>query len=166
MDNDEQKQAKRIRAYELRLQGKTWRDIGSVLGVGHETARRWVKDHLDATELPLVDEVRKTEVDRLLRMLDALEDDARAADPKAVSLVIKISERLCKMLGADAPQQIHVEKTETTQMDLEIQELIRSQNARNQMRKDAVVAHKTGENTANLDASVSPSEITSAEDLD
>jgi hypothetical protein len=158
MDNDEQKQAKRIRAYELRLQGKTWRDIGSVLGVGHETARRWVKDHLDATELPLVDEVRKTEVDRLLRMLDALENDATSGDPKAVSLVIKISERLCKMLGADAPQQIHVEKIETTQMDLEIQELIRSQSARNRMTLDQVVAHKTGENTADQDVRLSPPE--------
>ena len=75
MRNDEQTQALRIRAYELRLAGNSWRAIGSALGVGHETARRWVKDHLEATELPLVDEIRKTEVDRLLRYLERL--DAR-----------------------------------------------------------------------------------------
>lgn len=137
MDNDEQRQAKRIRAYELRLAGQTWRQIGQALGIGHETARRWVKEHLDATELPMVDEIRKTEVDRLLRYLDRLDERIEDGDDKAISLAIKISERLCKMLGADMPTVSVTEHKEVSQMDLDIRALIDAQNARNQLNHDA-----------------------------
>lgn len=131
MRNDEQTQALRIRAYELRLAGNSWRAIGSALGVGHETARRWVKDHLEATELPLVDEIRKTEVDRLLRYLERLDARIDEGDDKAINLAIKISERLCKMLGADMPTVTVTEKHEVSQLDLDIRRLIDAQNAQN-----------------------------------
>ena len=136
MKNDEQAQALRIRAYELRLAGNSWRAIGSALGVGHETARRWVKTHLDATELPMVDEIRKTEVDRLLRYLERLDTRIDDGDDKAISIALKISERLCKMLGADMPVVTVNESVVTTQLDLDIRDLINAQNAQNAIRKD------------------------------
>lgn len=145
MRNDEQTQALRIRAYELRLAGNSWRQIGSALGIGHETARRWVKDHLDATELPMVDEIRKTEVDRLLRYLERLDIRIDEGDDKAISLAIKISERLCKMLGADMPTVTVNETVAVSQLDLDIRGLIEQQNARNAAAKD-VAARKGVEN--------------------
>jgi hypothetical protein len=131
MRNDEQRQDLRIRAYELRLAGNSWRQIGSALGIGHETARRWVKEHLDATELPLVDEIRKTEVDRLLRYLERLDIRIDEGDDKAISLAIKISERLCKMLGADMPVVSITETHTVSELDLDIRRLIEAQNAQN-----------------------------------
>lgn len=136
MRNDEQTQALRIRAYELRLAGNSWRAIGSTLGVGHETARRWVKDHLEATELPLVDEIRKTEVDRLLRYLERLDARIDEGDDKAISLAIKISERLCKMLGADMPTVTVTENHTVTEFDLDVRRLIEAQAAQNAAAKD------------------------------
>ena len=136
MLNDEQTQALRIRAYELRLAGNSWRAIGSALGVGHETARRWVKDHLEATELPLVDEIRKTEVDRLLRYLERLDARIDEGDDKAISLAIKISERLCKMLGADMPTVTVTENHTVTEFDLDVRRLIEAQAAQNAAAKD------------------------------
>lgn len=136
MRNDEQTQALRIRAYELRLAGNSWRAIGSALGVGHETARRWVKDHLEATELPLVDEIRKTEVDRLLRYLERLDARIDEGDDKAISLAIKISERLCKMLGADMPTVTVTENHTVTEFDLDVRRLIEAQAAQNAAAKD------------------------------
>lgn len=137
MRNREQDQEMHNRAYELRLRGRSWRQIGSELGIGHETARRWVQAHMENVTLPLVEEVRKQEVDRLMRYLDRLEERIDDADDKAMGLALKISERLCKMLGADMPTQVQVEKTEVTQVDLAIRDMIAAQQAQNALRKEA-----------------------------
>lgn len=137
MANKEQEQDLRNKAYELRLAGKTYRQIGMAMGIGHETARRWITQHLAEETLPLVEEVRKTEVDRMLRILDRLEARAEMGDDKAIALQLKVSERLCKMLGADMPTQVEVTKTEVSQMDLAIRDLITSQAAKNQARLEA-----------------------------
>jgi hypothetical protein len=165
--NREQHQADINKAYELRLRGKTYRQIGELCGVSHVTARNWCTEHLEDVTLPLVDEVRKTEVDRMLRYLERLDTRIDDGDDKAIGYAIKISERLAKLLGADAPQQISVERKEVSQLDLDIQELIRSQEARNKLARDQVVAHKAeiGENTAEPGSSVSPSENTTEQDL-
>lgn len=135
MDNKEQEQDRRNKAYDLRLRGKSYRQIGTQLGVSHVTAMRWVNDYMSEVTLPLVDEIRKQEVDRMMRYLDKLDDRVNDGDEKAISLAIKVSERLCKMLGADMPTQVEVHKTETSQQDLAIMDLIASQKARSELRK-------------------------------
>lgn len=159
--NNAQLTERRMKAYDLRLRGMTYRQIGANLGVSYTQAMNDVKARIDEIELPGVMEVRKQEIDRLMRYLAALDTRIDDGDDKALVIALKVSERLSKMLGVDAPQQISVEKTEVTQVDLEIQELIRNMNARNQMVKDSVVAHKveTGENTANQAPSVPVFEI-------
>ena len=144
MDNKEQMQAKRNRAYDLRLSGKTYRQIGMEMGVSHVTAQNWVKDYLAEVTLPLVDEVRKQEVDRMQRILDRLEARADEGDDKALALQLKVSERLCKMLGADAPQQVQVEKTEVTQVDVAIRELMSDMEARNRARLADAASRRAG----------------------
>jgi transposase len=134
MQNKEQMQANRNKAYDLRLKGMSYRAIGMQLGVSHVTAQKWIKDYLAEETLPLVEEIRKQEVDRLLRYLDRLDERIDDGDDKAISLAIKISERLCKMLGADMPTQVEVSKTETTQVDLALQDLINRQKAQNALR--------------------------------
>jgi transposase len=135
MDNDTQRQEKINRAYELRLSGKTYRDIGARLNVSHVTARKWVTEHLESVTLPLVDEIRKQEVDRLLRYLERLDERVEEGDDKAISLAIKISERLCKMLGADMPTVTVNESVVVSEMDLDIRRLIDAQSALNEEAK-------------------------------
>lgn len=137
MDNKEQMQHKRNQAYDMRLKGKSYRQIGMAMGVSHVTAQKWVKDYLAEETLPLVEEVRKQEVDRLLRYLEVLDHRIDAGDDKAVSLAIKVSERLCKMLGADMPTQHIVEQREVTQVDLALQDLIARQAAQNKLRLES-----------------------------
>lgn len=134
MDNDTQRQDRINRAYELRLAGNSYRAIGSALGVSHVTARKWVTEHLEAVTLPLVDEIRKTEVDRLLRYLERLDIRIDEGDDKAISLAIKISERLCKMLGADMPTVTVTESHVVDQTDLDIRALIDAQRGLNAER--------------------------------
>lgn len=143
MDNNAQHQEKVNKAYDLRLRGWSYRTIGKELGVSHVTAMRWVTDYLAEVTLPLVDEVRKTEVDRMQRYLKVLDERVEDGDDKAVSLAIKVSERLCKMLGADMPTQISVERTETTQMDLAIMDLIARQKAQNELVKGEAASRRS-----------------------
>jgi len=131
MDNDTQRQAKINRAYELRLSGNSYRAIGQALDVSHVTARKWVTDYLDSVTLPLVDEIRKQEVDRLLRYLERLDVRIDDGDDKAIALAIKISERLCKMLGADMPTVTVNESLVVTEMDMDIRRLIDAQRGLN-----------------------------------
>jgi transposase len=131
VDNKEQQQERKNRAYELRLSGKSYREIGRTMGIGHGTAERWVKEVTESVTLPLVDEIRKQEVDRLMRYLDRLDDRVEEGDDKAISLAIKISERLCKMLGADMPVVSITETHTVSELDLDIRRLIEAQNAQN-----------------------------------
>jgi hypothetical protein len=82
----------------------------------------------------MVEQVRKQEVDRLMRYLERLDERIDDGDDKAISIALKISERLCRMLGADMPTQVEVSKTETTQVDLALQDLINRQKAQNALR--------------------------------
>lgn len=145
MDNDTQRQDKINRAYELRILGRTYREIGEALGVSHVTARKWVTEHLEATTLPLVDEVRKQEVDRLTRYLDRLDTRIDDGDDKAIGLAIKISESLRKLLGVDVPVVSTVEHVEVSAMDMDIRALIDAQKNVNAERL-AEIANKEGKN--------------------
>lgn len=143
MDNKEQLQDRRNKAYDMRLRGMTYRQIGAAMGVSHVSAQKWVKDYLEAVTLPLVDEVRKQEVDRMHRYLEVLDARIDDGDDKAVSLAIKVSERLCKMLGADMPTQVQVEKTETSSVDLAIMDLIQRQKAANELSRAEAASRRT-----------------------
>lgn len=134
MDNDTQRADKINRAYELRLKGRTYREIGEALGVSHVTAMKWVTEHLSAVTLPLVDEVRKQEVDRLTRYLDKLDERVDEGDDKAIGLAIKISESLRKLLGVDVPVVSTIEHVEVSAMDMDIRSLIDAQKNTNAER--------------------------------
>lgn len=142
MNNKEQQQELINKAYELRLRGMSFREIGRNMGVSHVTAFRWVTEHLENVTLPLVDEVRKTEVDRMMRYLKSLDDQVEEGDIKAITTALKVSERLCRMLGADMPTRTEVTNVEVTQVDMEIQELIRNQQLLNESRKAEAAVKK------------------------
>jgi transcriptional regulator with XRE-family HTH domain len=132
--NKTQEQDRKNHAYELRLKGMSYRQIASSMGVSVGTAHRWVNEYLEAVTLPMVEQVRKQEVDRLMRYLERLDERIDDGDDKAISIALKISERLCKMLGADMPTQHEITKTETTQVDLALRDLIERQKAQNALR--------------------------------
>src|SRR4051812_7196741 len=136
MENKEQFQARKNEAYELRLRGRSYRDIASELHISVGTAHRWVQEVCELVVLPNVAEVRKQEVDRLMRYLDKLDERIEDSDDKAIGLAIKVSERLTKMLGVDMPTVTISEKHEVSDMDLDIRRLIEEQGKLNTAAKN------------------------------
>jgi transposase len=147
MRNKEQDMERKNAAYDLRLRGKSYREIGRELGIGHGTAQRWVQEVCDLVVLPNVEAVRKQEVDRLMRYLDRLDERVEEGDDRAISLAIKISERLTKMLGVDMPTVTVVENHEVSELDLDIRRLIEAQNAANAAEKRRAAAKELSSGT-------------------
>jgi transposase len=151
--NKTQEQDRKNQAYDLRLKGLSYRQIASRMGVSVGTAHRWVNEYLEAVTLPMVEQVRKQEVDRLMRYLERLDERIDDGDDKAISIALKISERLCKMLGADMPTQHEITKTETTQVDLALRDLIERQKAQNALRlQEAASLRESGQNAPSSQA--------------
>lgn len=146
MENDTQRQDRINRAYDMRLRGATYREIGRALDVSHVTARKWVTEYLECETLPLVDAVRKQEVDRLTRYLDRLDERIEEGDDKAVTLAIKISESLRKLLGVDVPVVQTVEHVEVSVMDMDIRALIDTQRGLNAAEVQRAANKEVGAN--------------------
>jgi hypothetical protein len=166
-DTNARRSAERTQAYELRLRGRTIRQIADDMAVSTTKVQALLREEIKLREDPLVDKVRQLELDRLdgymqacMYVLDnpgslemvmhwdgtyelndkgepfkkitmlpvVIVDDRKIL--AAIDRLVKISESRRKLLGVDAPIKTHVEVTETTQQDLEIQELIREAQAR------------------------------------
>jgi hypothetical protein len=96
-----------IMALELRASGASFRQIGEALSVSKPRAFRIVRKALHELVLHCQDtaeRVRQLELHRLERYRLAL--DSRKSDPRTVDTLIRISERVAKLHGLDAPQRI------------------------------------------------------------
>ena len=144
MANKERELARKNEAYDLRIRGFSYRQIAAELGISVGTAHRWVAEVVALVVLPNVEEVRKQEVDRLMRYLERLDARIEEGDDKAISIAIKVSERLTKMLGVDMPTVSVVENHEVSQLDLDIRALIDAQNAQNAEAKRIAAAKELG----------------------
>lgn len=144
MENEAQLQERINKAYTLRLSGLTYREIGARLGVSHVTARKYVTTHLADETLPLVEEVRKMEYDRMMKILDRLEERASEGDDKALSMMLKVSESLRKLLGVDVPVVAITEHHTVSALDMDIRNLIDSQNAQNALAKERAARKADG----------------------
>src|SRR5882724_4146936 len=96
-----------IMALELRASGASFRQIGEALSVSKPRAFRIVRkalnelvEHCQET----AERVRQLELYRLDRYRLSL--DSRKGDPRTVDTLIRISERVAKLHGLDAPQRI------------------------------------------------------------
>src|SRR6266446_1928915 len=96
-----------IMALELRASGASYLQIGKALSVSKSRAWRIVGKALDQLVehcKETAERVRQLELHRLDRYRLAL--DSRKSDPRTVDTLIRISERVAKLHGLDAPQRI------------------------------------------------------------
>ena len=96
-----------IEALELRAAGASYRQIGKTLGVSGSRAWKIVAKALDELEgkcQETAERVRRLELIRLDRLRLAL--DSMKSDPQVANVLLRISERVAKMHGLDAPQRI------------------------------------------------------------
>jgi hypothetical protein len=101
------KHTQMVQALELRAGGASFRQIGDALGVSKVRAFRIVRAALDELVKHTTDtaeRVRQLELHRLDRYRLSL--DSRRGDPRTVDTLIRISERVAKLHGLDAPTKI------------------------------------------------------------
>lgn len=109
--------ARRLRAVELRAQGKAYRDIAAELGVDVHRAWDYVQDHygeMKALGVAKLEKMRARDLAMLDRWLQALSDKCDAGDEEAIKTAEKLLARRAKLAGLDAPAKIDV-KDERTQ---------------------------------------------------
>lgn len=101
---------RRVKSFELRKQGFTYREIGNHLGISQTRAYQDVSDELRrlAEETrQSAEELRQMESDRLDIAMKAIAPQVRSGNIKAVLAWIKISERRSKLFGLDAAPRLN-----------------------------------------------------------
>jgi hypothetical protein len=107
--NPGQKEAaaeRHVRAFELRKQGYTYREIGVALDVAGKTAFedvRRVLAELAETRLESAAEYVAMELEHLDMAQQALYQHMNSGDPQIINAWVKVSESRRKLLGLDAP---------------------------------------------------------------
>lgn len=109
-----QKQAlaeRREAAFQLRVNGLSYRQIGQRLGISEATSHKYVQqvmEKLEAQTLALAEKYRALELQRLDRLWVGSFQAALEGDQAAVNACLKISESRRKLLGLDSPVQAEV----------------------------------------------------------
>ncbi len=112
--------------YQLRLQGLTVRQIATQIGMPRSTVQNRLDSEITGRVLPVADEVRLLEVDRLDAWLARLENRLeQGEDPvRVVPVLLKVQERRARLLGLDAPERADVTVHQVDAEDIELRELI------------------------------------------
>lgn len=100
---------RRVHAFELRMAGHSYRDIGRMLSVNASTVCRDIHEEM-AARLTLTTEAaedyRALDLERLDVAIQGLMPMARAGEPKSVMALMRTLERRAKLLGLDAPTKL------------------------------------------------------------
>lgn len=152
-DTDAQRSEERRQAYDLRLRGRTIRQIADDMAISTGKVQHLLREEIKLREDPLREQLIQFELDRLdgyqqacMWVLDNPGTPVLAMGPDgemhthvivddrkilgAIDRLVRISESRRKLLGMDAPVKTQVDIVETTQEDLELQELLREAKAR------------------------------------
>ncbi len=103
---------RRVKAFELRKAGASYRAIGRSLGVSHAQAARYVADELNrlnALTRAYAEDYRRLQLERLEDLLLAVWPAAKQGDTVAQAAALRILERESRLLGLDAPQRAVVD---------------------------------------------------------
>jgi len=123
--------------YRLTLKGWTRRKIAEELGISLGTVQNRLDEAIKETVLPLAEDVRKQQLDRLDTYLVSLDAKIEKGDDKAINTALRIEERRARLLGLDAPQQL----SQTITAAPEVLTLIEAARAR-QEAEEAVLRNE------------------------
>lgn len=105
------KAASTVTALDLRITGKSYREIAAELGCSVSKAYDDVSAalaKLEAESAEKAAEVRRIELDRIDVMLKGIWPEAEAGDARKIETALKLMERRAKLLGIDAPTKQEV----------------------------------------------------------
>lgn len=98
---------RREQAFELRLGGAAYRQIGEQLGISHQRAYQLVQeaiDDLNESTREKAEQLRRIQSERLERLLIGLWP--RRREPIVTDRILRILERQAKLWGIEAPTRI------------------------------------------------------------
>lgn len=138
---------KKLRALEMRRQGRSIPDIARTLELAYRTAQAYIEEALKECVTREVDLLRQLECQRLDEYLEKLKPRIDRGDEKAVNAALRVSEQRARLLGLNAPIRVEGTFHEETEQDRELQEMIREAQARNAVEKDRIAAAPPPEST-------------------
>lgn len=122
------------KAYELSLAGWTQDEIGKELGISYNTVRLDLDYWIKKTVMPLAEDVKKKQLDRLELLWREAFKKAQSGDVPAMNAALKVLERQAKLLGLD------VNKIELTTVndprEIELIELINEARVKMKAEED------------------------------
>jgi phage terminase small subunit len=122
--------ARRIRAWELRISGKSIRGIAGELEVSASQVFKDLEAHAKEIKQAPAEELRKLELQRLDMLVEKLWSRAETGDPQAVGAFLKVMERRAKYLGLDAPTKVEATVHQVDAQDTALAELINEHKAK------------------------------------
>ena len=99
---------RQAQAISMRKAGATYKQIGQELGITAMGAFKAVEVGLDKTLRESSEGLRELEVQRCETLMRGIWSKAIAGDVQAVDRALKISERIARLLGLDAPVKTEV----------------------------------------------------------
>jgi hypothetical protein len=92
-----------IEAYELRLKGHSYEEIGRMQGVSKQAVHERVKRHMEGMLRDAAEQVLVMELDRLDILIRGAMPAAEKGDPQAALTILRAMDRRTKYLGLDKP---------------------------------------------------------------
>jgi hypothetical protein len=141
-------------AFELKILGRTYHDIGIEIGVPRATVFELVQEEISARVSPKVEQYRElqlAEIDKAIEILWPMAETPAIitqmgkivydqngetipdteSQMKALDRIQRLIERRAKLLGLDAPAKTDLKVTQQSEQDLEIKQLIEQMNNQN-----------------------------------
>lgn len=100
---------RQAQALQLRIDGLTYDQIASELGVSKRSALRYVAGGVSDLKMDVTrkkEELRNIQLARLEVLLASLWRKIDAGDYKAVAVAVKVIERISRLNGLDAPKEV------------------------------------------------------------
>ena len=104
----EQTEIRKLKSFQLRLEGKSYREIGRLQDMSEAQAHRDVAQVLQSTidnNKEDIEQLRQIELERLDNYIDSLDWKKNMGNFKTVEILLKIQDRRAKLLGLDMPQK-------------------------------------------------------------
>lgn len=116
-----QKLQRQAEALQLRIEGKTYDEIATILGISRATTFRYVAAGVSDLRMDVgkrKEELRNLQAARLESLVLALWPKVKSGDVKAVSVVVNVLARTARLYGLDEPSRVEAQVKSSGSLDL------------------------------------------------
>jgi DNA-binding CsgD family transcriptional regulator len=142
--NTAQNLERHMTAYQLRVQGLTYSEIGRQIGTNPNTVRNWITAEIERRVGDTVVQMREIEnarLDEMMQAAAAVMERGRGSELalKAIDRLLQVARRRAALNGLDSPVRVDLTSVHKTEADLELEELLREAQTRNAVIEGEIV---------------------------